>query len=77
MATRTPSLAFDLSIYYGHTYLIGVTESKVNNFDFTVIVDQDVLWLQITVGNPNTMKILDSIDDLVKNSAGFVFRQSR
>ena len=44
----------------------GTGQSKVRKFDDSVVVDQKVLWFQISVQNAATVTKADSLQNLIK-----------
>ena len=71
-----PTLSFELLVYLKKkiTFFIGVAEPKINNFNFAIVVNQDVLRLEISMGHPDRMQIFHPCDDLLENFAGFLLR---
>lgn len=55
---------------FGGNLSICVAETKINDFDVVIGVQKHVLRLQVSMYDAQTMKIVDPIDDLMKESAG-------
>ena len=51
------------------TWLIHVTEAKVNNFDVVMVVHQQILWLQVAVTDAMLVEIVNTGQDLVQKLA--------
>ena len=39
-------------------------ESKISELDVVVVVEKEVLWLQVSMGNSYLMDVLDSVQQL-------------
>ena len=53
-----------------------VTEAKVGNFDVVVLVQEQILWLEITMDNLVAMTVLYRADDLLEHLPGFLLVQT-
>ena len=55
--------------------LVGIAESKIDNFDLTVMIEEEVLGLHISMNYTELVEIVDPRDDLLKEFAGFLLTQ--
>tara|TARA_B110000305_G_C19248067_1_gene543311 strand:- start:516 stop:689 length:174 start_codon:yes stop_codon:yes gene_type:complete len=53
-------------------WLVGITESKIDNFDLTVMIKEEVLGLHISMNYSELMEIVDPRDNLLKEFTGFL-----
>lgn len=51
--------------------ILGAAQSKVYELDIALFIDQNVLQLDIAMGNSDLMAILDSLQNLLKNDSSF------
>ena len=73
METRRQYVAFDLYWNFKFTFLVSVGESEVDNFNSFVFIDEDVLGLEVSVGDSTFVKILDSRNNLLEKMASLFF----
>ena len=59
------------------TFSIGIAEPKIHESNGSIIIDQQILRLEISMHDVEFMYVLYSSDDLLEDSAGFVFRNPR
>ena len=57
--------------------LVGVTETEVNQSDILFIVEEQVLWFQISMHNSKLMQVLYTADDLLEELACFLLIKLR
>jgi len=53
-------------------WLVGITESKIDNFDLTVMIKEEVLGLHISMNYSELMEIVDPRDNLLKEFTRFL-----
>ncbi len=68
------------SIWIAHDFILWqlLSQSKINQFYvvwFLILVEQEVLWLYITMANPVIMQIFQSWESLPHNKGCFTFRK--
>ena len=57
--------------------LVGVTETEVYQSDILFIVEEQVLWFQISMHNSKLMQVLYTADDLLEELACFLLIKLR
>lgn len=63
-------------IFEFDTFAIGITESKVDQPDGAIVVDEEILGLEISVDDVELVNVLDAGDDLLKYGACFILGDS-
>ena len=61
---------------FQHSISLQSSHTKVGNLDVAVLVQQQILGLEISVTNVESVAVVDSIDDLQKVRGGLVFLQT-
>ena len=58
------------------TFAVGVAESEVDEADGAIVVDEEVLWLEVSVDDVEFVDVLDAGDDLLEDAAGLLLGYS-
>ena len=58
------------------SWRVCIAQAKVNDLDIVLIVEEQILWLQISVADSAFMYVLYARDDLLKKFASFLFLES-
>lgn len=58
------------------TFTVGVAESKVDQADSAIVVDEEVLGLEVTVDDVEFVDVLDAGNDLLEDAAGLLLGYS-
>ncbi len=58
------------------TFAVGVAESEVDQSDGLVVVDQQILWFEVSVDDVEFVDVLYSSDDLLEDGASFALGDS-
>lgn len=56
--------------------MIVVAQPEVNEFDIVIVIKKDIFRFEVSMGDVESMKILDGIEDLIKNPTCCSFFES-
>jgi hypothetical protein len=49
---------------------VNVAQTEIDQFEVELMVEQNILWLQISVHNPKRMNVLNCVKELLEELAG-------
>lgn len=64
------------SCFQSFTLVVDIWQTKIHNLDVVLIIKQQILWLQISVTNPDLMYILNTRYDLLRKPTCLIFLQA-
>jgi hypothetical protein len=49
---------------------VNVAQTEINQFEVELVVEQNILWFQISVNHPERMNVLNCVEKLLEELAG-------